>query len=237
MRTTPLPQPPTIPEGQTGAIGQASASPAAYHLGPGPGSQLLQALASNWGTQITREPADPPNDLLLPTWWMVLLHGDGLDPQSGWTPHWHTPTPAGPWAPNALTLMTHSRGTTVAVDLDPDEQGQRACWGHCRGCLHRVALDLPDLAELLNQGPQAWADMGMEKLDDPIHGASPPTPRTVASEDLPFDPISRQWQSRWTETPMQVMALDQAGMGLTLTPGWLRHPTQPLIALALNPES
>lgn len=190
--------------------------------GQGPGARLAQALIQNWGASPHSTPHPEPTHILLPHWWKVLLQARPTSGTSAWEGQWHRATPAGEWAPNALILITHLHGT-LAVDLDPDDEGQRPAWWLGGDQLMRVAMDLDDLAGLLTKGVS-----GLEKL------ASTPRVQPAAviePDDLPFDPITRQWASYW-ERPRQVWGLLEPGQGLTLTPGWSRHPTRPLVALS-----
>ncbi len=191
-------------------------------LGPGPGSQLLHALTQHWGSPLLCQSRPVSTPIVLPYWWQLLRHAGDLPPRLDWTAQWAQTTPAGPWAPNALALLTQDNGGTLAVELDPNDENQRPAWWKQLDTLMLVANDLQDLAYLLERGPK-----GLEKLVSTPHG---PTAPPVPDDQLPFDPITRQWQSHWTQ-PMDVFEFQPPGQRLTLTSGWTRHPTRPLLAL------
>lgn len=198
--------------------------PSGETRGPGPGSRLLHALVAHWGVELHAQPQPEPTHILTPQWWRTLMQGAELPRQSGWVAQWKRAQPAGDWAPNALVVMTHTRGGTLAVDLDLDDEGNRPAWWLEGNTLIRAAEDLEDLTLALEQGPSH-----LEKLV-----STPPTldATPIDEADLPFDPISRKWQDSWDrEAPTQAWALDRAGQGLILAPGWKRHPTLPLVVL------
>lgn len=172
------------------------------------------------------QPGPSPLDILLPPWWQVLLHGAGFPKSSPWAAHWAITHPAGPWTPNALTLMTHTNGGRIAVDLDMNDNNTQATWWLLGYQVRLLATSLNGLAELLEGGP-----MGIDHrlLEDP----GTMNPADLYKESLPMDPLTTQWKSLWASReagPMEVISVEKPGQGVLVGPGWFRHPGQLLFA-------
>lgn len=187
--------------------------------GPGPGAAVFHALRQAWGARPGE--AAPTCGWVLPAWWRLLGRLDQVR-CAGWTGHWRVPLEAGPCAPLALVLLAHETGGRVVVDLDPDEQGDRAAWWHEGGRLVRVADDLPALARWLGQGP-----------DDCLAAAQgrATAARVLAMDELPPDPMTQRWRS-WWPPGARPLGLETAGQGIDLDgAAWVRHPTRPWFAM------
>lgn len=110
----------------------------------------------------------------------------------------------------------------MAVDLDPNDDGTQAAWWLGKDTVCLLAASLEELAERLAQGPQALEAQVQEDGEGM-------TPASAWQGPLPLDPLTRQWEEGWTE-PMEVRALERAGQGVRVGPGWTRHPARLLFA-------
>ena len=157
--------------------------------------------------------------MLPPRWWALVAAYPTL--QAGpWTAEWATPTPARPWAPNALVALRHADGGCLALDIDPDDQTHWCAWWVDTERVTLVGHSWQQAAPLLALGPEAF----LPALDRLNHA---PTPRSA--DDMPSTALGWAWLDA-LPPKVQLWSLDNQGQTLGLQGLIARHPRLPWFA-------
>lgn len=163
----------------------------------------------------------------LPARWVGLMgQCAGLD-STTWRSRWSLPVAAGDWAPNALLFLEHTEQGVLALDTDPDEEGQWCAWWKDADRIQRVTSSWEDLAGILEAGPQSLETL-LQTLGYPA--------MALDKSLLPFSTTLHEWlQSLDPAAPL--MALTQDHQFLARSHSWIRYPLQPWFGVALEPNS
>lgn len=162
--------------------------------------------------------------VLPPRWLSLMAHCQGLE-HPFWTAQWANPSPVGPLAPNALALLKHKGSGILALDTDPDERGHWCAWWLEPLRITRLASSWQSLADLINQGPEAfWHHLQGQN--------NPPT--SFFAHEVPYNTGFHQWCEPMDRS-VPIQALEKDGQSLRLDSWTDRFSTLPWFARRLKP--